>query len=321
MKIAIVDYPDALKSVVYGLQEMFLMANEIAIEQEITVHLQADTVNVTSRATSQEEANPPTKDALLDKGEQYDAVILPPSMPSKFYLQPTPDLLNWLQKRHGEGSILCSACAGAFIIASTGLLAKREATTHWGLANDFTDLHPDTKLNLKEIVKNDGDIITAGGMMSWLDLGLELVAQFMSPAVMRQLGKTLVIDTGQREQRFYQQFSPRLNHGDDVILNIQQTLQRDYRNTIRITELACASCLTERTFLRRFSKATGFKPNEYLQRLRIQKACDLLENTHKTFELIASEVGYEDVSACRKIFTRIIGLSPRAFKKRFVRRS
>ncbi len=108
--------------------------------------------------------------------------------------------------------------------------------------------------------------------MSWLDLGLELVAQFMSPTVIRQLGKILVIDTGQREQRFYQQFSPRLNHGDDVILNVQQTLQRDYPNTIRITKLASASCLTERTFLRRFSKATGFKPSVYLQFLRIQNA-------------------------------------------------
>jgi len=321
MKIAIVDYPDVLKSAVYGLQEMFLMANEIATEQGLTIQLQADIIGFIKRTNSQEETIPPIKDALQGNDVRYEAVILPPSMPSKFYLQPTPDLLNWLQNRHGEGSILCSACAGAFIIASTGLLAKREATTHWGLANDFTDLHPDTRLNLKEIVKNDGDIITAGGMMSWLDLGLELVAQFMSPAVMRQLGKILVIDTGQREQRFYQQFSPRLNHGDDVILNIQQTLQRDYPNTIRITELASASCLTERTFLRRFSKATGFKPSEYLQRLRIQKACDLLENTHKTFELIANEVGYEDVSACRKTFTRIIGLSPRAFKKRFVRRS
>ena len=86
MKIAIVDYPDALKSAVYGLQEMFLMANEIATEQGLTVHLQADIIDFTTHTNSQEEAIPQTKDALQLKGERYEAVILPPSMPSKFYL-------------------------------------------------------------------------------------------------------------------------------------------------------------------------------------------------------------------------------------------
>jgi len=307
MNIAIINYPDALKSSVYGLQEMFTMANNISVEHGLSVSLSVDILELTNLGE------------VPKKGGLYEAVILPPSMPSDFYLQPAVGLQRWLKNRHSEGSILCSACAGAFIIASTGILSEREATTHWALANDFSDLYAQTRLNLNNIVNNDGDIITAGGMMSWLDLGLELVAQFISPAVMRQLGKILVIDTGQREQRFYQQFSPRLNHGDDAILAIQQNLQREYSSTIRITELANTCCLSERTFLRRFNKATGLKPSEYLQRLRIQKACDLLENTQQAFELIAYEVGYQDVSACRKVFTRIIGLSPRAFKQRFVR--
>ena len=284
------------------------MANDVSAERGLSASLQIDILDYTSI-----EASPV-------KGEVYEAVILPPSMSSDFYLQPAVSLQSWLQERHGEGSILCSACAGAFIIASTGILSEREATTHWALANDFSDLYPQTRLNLNNIVNNDGDIITAGGMMSWLDLGLELVAQFISPAVMRQLGKMLVIDTGQREQRFYQQFAPRLNHGDDIILEVQQNLQRNYSNIIKITELANSCCLSERTFLRRFSKATRLKPSKYLQRLRIQKACDLLENTQKSFELIANEVGYEDVSACRKTFTRIMGLTPREFNQRFVRR-
>ena len=117
---------------------------------------------------------------------------------------------------------------------------------------------------------------------------------------------------------FYQQFSPRLNHTDEAILGCQQTIQRDYASQLKVSELASASHLTERTFLRRFSKATGHKPNEYIQRIRIQKACDLLESSQKTVELIASEVGYEDVSSCRRNFVRITGLSPSAFKQRFV---
>ncbi len=154
--------------------------------------------------------------------------------------------------------------------------------------------------------------------MSWLDLGLALVEKLASPYVSRQLGKLLVIDTAGREQRYYQQFSPVFTHVDSVILRAQKSIQSRYRHAVKVSELAKESCLTERTFLRRFVKATGLKPKVYIQRLRVQKACDLLETTQQSFETIANNVGYEDTSACRKIFMRVMGLTPRAFKKRFV---
>jgi len=305
INIAIINYPDALKSAVYGLEEMFNLANQLCSEHGLEQRFNVSILQLDELAQAQA------------KSKQH-AVILPPSIVGDFYLKPSDKLQNWLRQQHKQGSILCSACAGSFIIAATGLLTKREATTHWGLINDFSDLYPQVTLTPNKIVNNDGDIITAAGMMSWLDLGLELVAQFTSHAIMRQLGKILVVDTGRREQRFYQQFSPRLNHTDEVILACQQTIQRDYANPLKVTELASSANLTERTFLRRFSKATGLKPNEYIQRIRIQKACDLLESSQKTVELIASEVGYEDVSSCRRNFVRITGLSPSAFKQRFV---
>ncbi len=303
MNIAIIDYPDALKSAVYGLEEMLNLANQLCAEHELEQRFEVSILRL---------------DELAKTQRQQQAIILPPSIVGDFYLTPSAALQNWLRQQHQQGGILCSACAGSFIIAATGLLDKREATTHWGLVNDFSDLYPDVKLTPNKIICNDGDIITAAGMMSWLDLGLELVAKFSNHAIMRQLGKILVIDTGQREQRFYQQFSPRLNHSDEAILGCQQTIQRDYASQLKVSELASSSNLTERTFLRRFSKATGHKPNEYIQRIRIQKACDLLESSQKTVELIASEVGYEDVSSCRRNFVRITGLSPSAFKQRFV---
>ncbi|KJY82873.1 hypothetical protein TW81_11740 [Vibrio galatheae] len=84
-----------------------------------------------------------------------------------------------------------------------------------------------------------------------------------------------------------------------------------------VTQLANQVSLTERTLQRRFQKATGHNPNQYLQRLRVQNACDCLESTSHSFELIANQVGYEDISACRKAFINIVGLTPREFRKRF----
>ena len=153
--------------------------------------------------------------------------------------------------------------------------------------------------------------------MSWVDLGLELVAQFTKTSTMRQLGKMLVVDTGGREQRYYQSFSPKWDHGDLAIVKAQQILQSRYKNGVSVKFLAEVAHLTERTFLRRFVKATGLKPNEYLQRIRIQKACELLEETNIPFEKIGFDVGYGDISACRKVFVKIMGLSPSAFRQRF----
>ena len=79
------------------------------------------------------------------------------------------------------------------------------------------------------------------------------------------------------------------------------------------------AALKKESFNLRFQQATGFKPTEYIQRLRIQKSCDQLERSNKSFDVIAVEVGYEDSSACRKVFVRIMGLTPKAFRQRFVR--
>ncbi|MEP8021682.1 helix-turn-helix domain-containing protein, partial [Vibrio parahaemolyticus] len=172
-------------------------------------------------------------------------------------------------------------------------------------------------LDSNKILINHGDIVTAGGMMSWLDLGFELIAKYASPGVVRQLGKTLVIDTAQRAQSYYQQFHPSFSHGDYAIVSIQQIMHQRYAEPLSIKQLAKQANLTERTMQRRFLKATGYNPNQYLQRLRIQSACHLLESTQHSFDSISHQVGYEDTSACRKVFINVIGLTPREFRKRF----
>ena len=305
MNIAIIDYPGALKSAVFGLSEMFLLANQLASEAVTEERFSVDILTINELGTR------------LSTRKKYTAVFLPPSIDHESSSQPTTVLTDWLIQRYKEGSMLCSACAGLFIIAPTGVLEGKEVTTHWQLADDFSERYPTVNLNVDKIVINDGDIITAGGMMAWLDLGLELISQLISPKVMRQLGKLLVVDTGLREQRYYQQFTPKFTHGDELILRIQRKLAVSLTESIKVAELAESFNLTERTFFRRFIKSTGIKPSEYIQRLRIQKACDLLEDTTRSFELIANDVGYEDTSACRKTFKHIIGLTPREFRNRF----
>jgi len=192
-------------------------------------------------------------------------------------------------------------------------------TTHWALESLFRQHYPHLQLNTDAILMDEQDIVTAGGMMSWVDLGLDMVERFMSVAVMRQVGKVLVIDTAPREQRFYQQFIADFRHGDELVLNVQKRIGDAYHSELGIAALAAGVHVSERALLRRFDKATGYTPVQYLQRLRLQKVCDLLESTTNSFESVAYQVGYQDVSACRKAFVKIMGLTPKAFRQRFAR--
>ena len=305
--IGIVHYPGALLSAVQGLAEQFYLANTICKQNGLGEIFKTHTCDSALLNTDSSSDSPP-----------LNVVILPPCLDDSFYLAPEEGLVRWLKQQHKNGAIICSVCAGAFILAETGLLNGRSVTTHWTLSDDFSNRYPEVKVDSNKLLINDLDIITAGGLMSWIDLGLELVAQFASPQVMRQLGRFLIVDTAPREQRYYQTFMPKLDHGDEAIVKVQHRLQCDFQNTIVIKHLAELAHLTERTFLRRFVKATGFKPTQYLQHLRVQKACELIESNGGSFERIALDVGYEDISSFRKTFVKITGQTPKEFKKRFV---
>lgn len=300
ISIGICEYPSVLKSAVYGLEEMFLLAGRVCREQGIDIVFEPVII--------------PHTDLIV---ESFTVILLPPASVGDYYLAPDSEFIEWLKKHYSKGSVLSSACAGVFILAKTNLIDTREITTHWALAETFARMFPDIPVNSNKILIDHGDIVTSGGMMSWLDLGFKLIAKYASQKVVRQLGKTLVIDTAQREQSYYQQFNPSFEHGDMTIVSVQQIMHQSHAKSLSIQQLAKQVNLTERTMQRRFLKATGYKPNQYLQRIRVQSACDYLESTQHSFEWIANQVGYEDISACRKVFINIVGLTPREFRKRF----
>ncbi|MBF0547677.1 MAG: helix-turn-helix domain-containing protein [Candidatus Riflebacteria bacterium] len=311
VKFAVVDYPGALQSAIHGFQELFSLGNQLCQEHKLGRQFSVDVCQIDKIVQMiQEDRNPAES--------SYKAIILPPSIGSIFCSSPDPRLKDWLVRHHSSGAIICSVCAGAFILASSGLLCRRVATTHWELASKFSQKFPEVITDCEKILINDGDIITAGGLMAWVDLGLELVAQFAGLNVMHKLSRLMIVDSGLREQRYYQSFSPKLDHGDKGIIKVQHYLQTHFSKSVTVKALSDLCCLSERTFLRRFEKSTGLKPIKYLQKLRVQKACDLLETTDLAFGTISEKVGYEDISALRKVFVKTIGLTPRDFKKRFV---
>lgn len=193
----------------------------------------------------------------------------------------------------------------------------RSATTHWGAADEFRTRFPDVNLDVDRLIIDDGDIITAGGMMAWTDLGLSLVDRYLGPSAMLETASTMLIDPPGREQRYYSTFVPSLSHGDTAVLDVQHWLHASFSGDIVLADLARKSGLEERTFLRRFRKSTGMTVTEYVQRFRMNKAREMLQFGTEAVELIAWRVGYTDPSAFRKMFLKIVGLSPSEYRRRF----
>lgn len=300
--LQVINYPGATRSAVYGLEELFEVATRICQEQSIDTRF--DIAVVTPADITKLQPN-------------LNAIILPPSLHGSYYLAAEHSLLNYLKHAHQTGVTLSSACAGAFILAQTDLLNSKSVTTHWQLEDAFTQRFPRVNVDINKILIEDQNIITAGGIMSWLDLGLELVARFSTSAVMRTLGKFLIVDTGRREQRYYQSFQPKVDHANQAIIKVQHYIQQQLANSLSVLQLSQQCHMSERTLLRQFHRSTGYKPLEYIQRVRIQKACELLENSSQNIDNIAAAVGYNDVNSFRKRFTSVIGITPSEFRKRF----
>ena len=311
-EIGLVLYPDCQLSAIYGLVDLFRIANDFARSQA-----QISPAIRVSQWRQEGDEIVCIEDSHPGRAHAISHVITPPSvvMPEKMKAMPT--YAAWLTTLHGKGATLCSVCAGAFVLAETGLLEGRAATTHWAFAETLASRFPGAHIDTDRMLIDDGDIITAGGILAWTDLGLTLVGRLLGPSVMLKTARFLLIDPPGRDQQPYGEFIPRLDHGDAAILRVQHWLHATGAKDHGVTMLADRAGMEERTFLRRFKAATGIRPTEYAQQIRISKAREALEQTRKPVEQIAWEVGYADPSAFRKLFQRLTGVTPLEYRRRF----
>ncbi len=332
IEIGILRYPGSMTSAAYGLAELFGSYNLIR-EREVSVgsapalpHIQsqcwqlADDGKMLQRWTGEADGSgEPEAGKGAVRNSAMTALVVLPSLEGEFYLTPNPELSAWIRGLHNRGTIICSVCAGAFLVGAAGLLDGQRVTTHWNLADRLQLRFPAAGVDANRILIDNQDLITAGGVMAWLDLGLHLVERFTRPGIALELGKMLLIDTGRREQRFYRGFLPPLNHGDPTILQAQHYIHRHFDQPLSVGQLARHCNMVERTFYRNFQRLTGYNPGEYLQNMRIQKARELIETRPLSVEQVGWQVGYEDISAFRRMFRKLTGLSPGQYKQRFAR--
>ncbi|WP_449123672.1 GlxA family transcriptional regulator [Pseudomonas sp. MPG01] len=313
-ELGVLIYPGAQMAAVHGLTDLFAVANRIAAEHQAA---QLPVLRVSHWQVEGEQ--PPTRTYASHAGDDRAllAVLIPPSIGGFSAAQAPASLMQWLRDQHAHGATLGGVCVGSLMLAESGLLDGRSATTHWTSAKAFAERYPKIKLKADTPIVDDGDLITTAGLMAWSELGLRLVDRLLGPSIATGTARFLVIEHGDSASECGSNFAPILGHGDAAILKVQHWLQSTGATDVSLAAMAERAGLEERTFLRRFRAATGLKPTEYCQHLRVGKAREMLEFSNGTIDHIAWTVGYQDPGAFRAIFKKITGLAPSDYRARF----
>lgn len=307
MNIAILILENIFKSAVYGIEELFLL-NNLNCKSENEVEIKTTFVSL-------EDIKPFECEKISDF--VFNVIIIPPIIKNYSEIRVSSKIIDWLIYQYNNKAILSSSCVGSFILAKTGLLDKKSATTHWAYEELFKKEFPNINLDIDKILVDEKNIITAGGINAYMDLCLYLVEKLHSNKTATQLANLMLIDRGRVSQKSYKAFSTIFLFDDEDIKNSIVFMKENLHKQLNVFDIANSINLTEKTFTRRFKKALNSSPLQYLKTLRVEKAKELLISTNKSFSDITLEVGYFDENSFRKFFKQESSLNPKEFRKRF----
>lgn len=254
--------------------------------------------------------------------ETYDLVFVPSfhyvgHRQFDGFLRKQTDACSWLVSQWNAGAWVAANCTGTFILAQTGLLDGRIATTTWWLERQFRAKFPDVELQLQPVLTEVDRLICAGASASYLLQTIRVIERFAGQDIASQCAKAMLIDVSQTSQIPYLPLLAQRSHSDALVQRAQRWLQSNMTKDLRISELADSLAVSDRTLIRRFRSVLDQTPLSYLQDLRLESARALLENSSHSVEVVASQVGYSDTSSFSRLFRQRVGMSPGAYRGRF----
>jgi transcriptional regulator GlxA family with amidase domain len=323
--VSIVAIPDAIFSTISGIYDVlnsFSMLSTYDDALPNTSPFQVEIVALTQEAIRTASGLPLYAHLTLADVGTTDIVIVPSVMVQhgEWKTGRYPEIVQWLLDMHSQGAILCSACSGVLLLAETGLLDGNDATMHWAYASTFKQNFPQVHLQLEKSLVIAGEhrqFVMSGASSSWHDLVLYLVARHVSPTAAQAISKFLALQWHSDGQAPYLVFDLPIDHEDAIIRGAQVWLSEHFSIAAPITEMVKQSGIPERSFKRRFSKATGYSPIAYVQHLRVEDAKRRLERTNASIDQISWSVGYEDAASFRRLFKRITGITPGEYRRKF----
>ncbi|MXO59927.1 helix-turn-helix domain-containing protein [Altererythrobacter salegens] len=322
----LVALPETAGSALYGMVDVLGSAgslwNELVGEEAGRQLIEPHVVSPTTEPFRCGNGIPVSPDLSVADDPHCDIVIVP-----EIWLAPSDaldgrhdDVKRWVRSRYEAGAAVYSACSGAILLASTGLLDGREATSHWGYIDLFRERFPAVRFRPEPnlvIADGEGRLVTAGGTTSWHDLALHIVARHCGPGEAMRIAKVYLLKWHGEGQLPFAALVRRQPHADAAIRRVEEWLTNHFAQSAAVGGAVEASGLAERTLKRRFKAATGVALIDYVQNLRIEEAKRLLEEDAAAVDEIAAEVGYDNAAFFRRLFKRLTGLNPGEYRRMF----
>jgi transcriptional regulator GlxA family with amidase domain len=246
-------------------------------------------------------------------------LIIIPSLNHNYQkaLQENKAMVKWIEKQHHAGAEVASICTGAFMLASSGLLDGKSCSTHWAVAENFRRMFPAVNLKMDQLITEENGIYTNGGAYSFLNLMVYLIEKYYDRQTAIFCAKVFQIEIDRQSQSEFIMFAGQKSHDDEMVIGAQTYIERNLHDRISIEKLSSTFAAGRRNFDRRFIKATGNTPLEYMQRVKIEFAKKSFESSRKTINEVMYDVGYSDVKAFREVFRKVTGMSPLEYRRRY----
>lgn len=319
MKVAILNYDGVVASAVAGPYDMFSKTGMIAASLNVKTKtvFEVDIVNSGSLVSNMPFSM--AGNSILNNRKQYDLIVVPAMHLDRIgqTMEKETALVKWIRKQYENGADIASMCTGAFLLASTGLLDGKRATTHWMGVPLFRRHFPKVILEDDKVIIDEGRIYSSAAAFSFTSLIIYLIEKFCGREMALAAAKVYMVQVHESSQHSFAIFNLQRNHEDIVIGKVQDYIDKNYEKPLVINVLAEKFNMSARTFIRKFTTLTGNTPLEYIQRVRMEAAKRLLEKGKLTVEQVCMETGYADFGFFRNIFKRLTGLTPQEYKKKY----
>lgn len=208
-----------------------------------------------------------------------------------------------------------SVCSGGFLLAALGLLDGCRVATHWESCQPLAETFPAVSVDPDALYVVDGRLWTSAGVTTGIDMALAMIARDLDAAIAGEVAKRLILYA--RRPGYQSQFSPVLQaqvKGDSPFADLIGWIQGNLDAPMDVLALADRAGLSERTFHRRFTAATGQTPARFVEMARLD-AARLLLSRGLSLKIVAARVGLFPASRLSQAFERRFGMAPRLFRE------
>ncbi len=256
-----------------------------------------------------------TPDIAADQIESSDIIYLP-----ALWRNPRPilvknsKLLPWLQTMFQNGSLIAGVGTGCYLMAEAGLLNNKPATTHWHYFDQFQKRYPKVELKRQYFITQAGNLYCAGSVNSMADLTIHFIQRYFSKTIASHVERHFFHEIRRAYESSVSYQDSMSSHADEDIIQTQIWLQDNYGKDVNLSGVAKQFDMTTRTFNRKFKNATGVSPLNYLQKIRMESAKDLLKTTNLSINEVMFKVGYHDLAHFSKLFKKHHGTTPGQYR-------